>query len=51
MKPINLLGNVLVACVMLAGAARAEPALWVAYSATATVYFLGTVHLLKHDTS
>jgi uncharacterized protein YbaP (TraB family) len=51
MKPMNLLGNVLVTSLMLAGAARAEPALWVAHSATATVYFFGTVHLLKHDTS
>jgi uncharacterized protein YbaP (TraB family) len=51
MKQRNLLCNVLLACVMLAGAARAEPALWVAHSATATVYFFGTVHLLRHDTS
>lgn len=50
MKPLRILGSALIAFVTLVRLACAEPALWVAHSATATVYLFGTVHLLKHDT-
>ena len=39
------------ALLLLAGLAHAQPALWVARRADATVYLFGTVHLLPHDTS
>lgn len=50
MKPLRILASVLLAFVTLISGACAEPALWVAHSATATMYLFGTVHLLKHDT-
>ena len=50
MKPFRILGSVLCAFAAFISVACAEPALWVAHSSTATVYFFGTVHLLKHDT-
>jgi uncharacterized protein len=50
MKPLRILSSALFAFAALIGVACAEPALWVAHSSTATVYFFGTVHLLKHDT-
>ena len=50
MKPLRILSSALLAFVTLISVACAEPGLWVAHSASATVYFFGTVHLLKHDT-
>ena len=50
MKPLRILGSAMFAFAALISVACAEPALWVAHSATATVYFFGTIHLLKHDT-
>ena len=50
MKPLRILSSALLAFAALISVACAEPALWVAHSTTATVYFFGTVHLLKHDT-
>ena len=41
---------VLIASLLTAAAARAEPALWAARSATATVYLFGTVHVLPPGT-
>lgn len=35
---------------LLAGSLRAEPAVWVVQGKNATVYLIGTVHLLHHDT-
>jgi uncharacterized protein YbaP (TraB family) len=49
-KPLRILSSALLAFAALISVACAEPALWVAHSTTATVYFFGTVHLLKHDT-
>jgi uncharacterized protein len=49
-KPLRILSNALFVFATLISGACAEPALWVAHSATATVYFFGTIHLLKHDT-
>lgn len=39
-----------VALLFAAGPARAEPALWAARSATATVYLFGTIHVLPQGT-
>jgi hypothetical protein len=50
MKPLRILNSALFAFAALTSVACAEPALWVAHSTTATVYFFGTMHLLKHDT-
>ena len=36
--------------VMLAEAVKAEPAMWVIRDADSTIYLIGTMHLLKHDT-
>lgn len=49
------LRNGLAACaaictVMLAGAARAEPAMWVVKDADSTLYLFGTVHILRPQT-
>src|ERR1700743_64275 len=46
MRLLRVLGGLLL-LLAATGSARAEPAIWVARSATATVYLFGTVHLLK----
>ena len=50
MKPLRTLTSALLAFAALITVASAEPTLWVAHSSTATVYFFGTLHLLKRDT-
>jgi uncharacterized protein YbaP (TraB family) len=35
---------------LVAFSARAEPAMWVIKDADSTIYLIGTMHLLKHDT-
>src|ERR1044071_4923843 len=40
----------LVAPIVLAGAAKAEPAMWVIRDRDSTIYLIGTVHLLRHET-
>ena len=42
-----LIALALVAAVSLA---KAEPAMWVIKDADSTIYLIGTLHLLKHDT-
>src|SRR5439155_13979407 len=44
-----LLGAV-AAPIVLAVAARAEPAMWVIRDKDSTIYLIGTVHLLRHET-
>jgi uncharacterized protein len=44
-----LLGAV-AAPILLAGAAQAEPAMWVIRDKDSTIYLIGTVHLLRHET-
>lgn len=41
---------VTVASLLMIAAARAEPAMWVIKDADSTIYLIGTMHLLKHDT-
>jgi hypothetical protein len=36
--------------IVLAVAARAEPAMWVIRDKDSTIYLIGTIHLLRHDT-
>jgi uncharacterized protein YbaP (TraB family) len=50
-RPMTMLRRLAILLLVLgvAAPARAEPALWVARSATATVYLFGTVHLLKDN--
>ena len=43
-----LLG-VVAAFFLVAGAARAEPAMWVIKDKDSTIYLIGTLHLLRHD--
>lgn len=47
MRLPKLFRTLLLVLLASAGAARADPALWVAHSPTATVYLFGTVHTLK----
>ena len=49
MKCLSPFG-ILLAVLFAFGPARAEPALWVAHTPTATVYLFGTVHLLTGKT-
>jgi uncharacterized protein YbaP (TraB family) len=44
-----LLGGV-VAPIVLAVAAKAEPAMWVIRDKDSTIYLIGTLHLLRHET-
>ena len=44
-----LLGAV-AAPILLAVAAQAEPAMWVIRDKDSTIYLIGTVHLLRHET-
>jgi uncharacterized protein YbaP (TraB family) len=37
-------------CILISGAAHAEPALWLIKGAHGKVYLFGTVHALRHDT-
>lgn len=46
---IWLLGAV-AALIVLAVVARAEPAMWVIRNKDSTIYLIGTLHLLRHDT-
>lgn len=46
---IWLLGAV-AASIVLAVAARAEPAMWVIRDKDSTIYLIGTLHLLRHET-
>lgn len=39
-----------IAICLAAFSARAEPAMWVIKDADSTIYLIGTMHLLKHDT-
>src|SRR6476659_718144 len=39
-----------VAVILGVASARAEPAMWVIRDADSTIYLIGTMHLLKHDT-
>jgi uncharacterized protein YbaP (TraB family) len=39
-----------VASLLMIAAAYAEPAMWVIKDADSTIYLIGTMHLLKHDT-
>jgi uncharacterized protein YbaP (TraB family) len=38
------------ASILLAGPARAEPAMWVIKDKDSTIYLIGTLHLLRHET-
>ena len=42
--------GVLAAPIVLAVAAKAEPAMWVIRDKDSTIYLIGTVHLLRHET-
>ena len=42
--------SVTVASLLTIAAARAEPAMWVIRDTDSTIYLIGTMHLLKHDT-
>lgn len=42
--------SVAFALCLAAVAARAEPAMWVIKDADSTIYLIGTLHILKHDT-
>ena len=46
---IWLLGAV-AAPILLAVAAKAEPAMWVIRDKDSTIYLIGTLHLLRHET-
>jgi hypothetical protein len=39
-----------VAAILLAATARAEPAMWVIRDSNSTIYLIGTLHLLRHET-
>jgi uncharacterized protein YbaP (TraB family) len=41
---------VTIASLLMIAAARAEPAMWVIKDADSTIYLIGTMHLLKHET-
>lgn len=42
--------SVIIALVLAVASAKAEPAMWVIKDADSTIYLIGTMHLLKHDT-
>jgi uncharacterized protein YbaP (TraB family) len=42
--------SVLAAPILLAVPARAEPAMWVIRDKDSTIYLIGTIHLLRHET-
>ena len=42
--------SVVLATFVVAISAKAEPAMWVIKDADSTIYLIGTMHLLKHDT-
>ena len=49
-RPRWLLLVALIFIVFAAISAKAEPAMWVIKDADSTIYLIGTLHLLKHDT-
>lgn len=49
-RPRVWLLSVVAAPIVLAGAAKAEPAMWVIRDKDSTIYLIGTVHLLRHET-
>ena len=49
-RPRWLLPVALIFIVFAAISAKAEPAMWVIKDADSTIYLIGTLHLLKHDT-
>ena len=49
-RPRRLLPVALIFIVFAAISAKAEPAMWVIKDADSTIYLIGTLHLLKHDT-
>ncbi|PYI91892.1 MAG: TraB/GumN family protein [Verrucomicrobia bacterium] len=49
-RPCWLLPVALIFIIFAAISAKAEPAMWVIKDADSTIYLIGTLHLLKHDT-
>ena len=50
LKLVSMIGAVLVSAAM-AGAAHAEPPIWVVKDADSTIYLFGTVHILRPETN
>ena len=42
--------SVTLAVILVVASIKAEPAMWVIKDADSTIYLIGTMHLLKHDT-
>src|SRR5438270_9831017 len=49
-RPRWLLPVALIFIIFAASSIKAEPAMWVIKDADSTIYLIGTLHLLKHDT-